>query len=177
MTTIKVSNIPEEGLRLRFRFDGEKLKDIIKMDRGMDFHPHGIDLSCDIVKVQETVNIELHLATEIGFDCCRCLDAFTMPVKSDARYTLVPFRDDVRGEGEWSGEDDAFGFYREDLIDLETLIYEQILLQIPIKPICREDCRGLCPRCGANMNLSSCSCRQDRAESTFAALKDMKVKK
>ena len=177
MTTIKVSTIPEEGLRLRFRLDWEKLKDIVKMDRGMDFRPHGIDLSCEIAKVQETINIELHLTTEIGFDCCRCLDTFTMPIKGDARYSLVPFRDDAKGEGEWSGEDDAFGFYREDLIDLETLVYEQILLQIPIKPVCGEDCRGLCPRCGANLNLSSCNCRQERAASPFAALKDMKVKK
>jgi len=177
MTTIKVSNIPEEGLKLHFRLDGEKLKDIVKVDRGMDFHPHALDVSCDVGKIQETVSLDLHLETEIDVDCCRCLESFALPVKGDAHYTLVPFQDDLKDEGEWSSEDDAFGFYREDMIDLESLVYEQILLQIPLKPLCRENCRGLCPRCGTNMNVSSCSCREDQANSPFAALKNLKVTK
>jgi len=177
MATIKVSNIPEEGLKLHFRLDGEKLKDIVKVDRGMDFHPHTIDVSCDISKVQETVSLGLHLETEIDFDCCRCLESFTLPVKGEADYTLIPSREDVKGEGEWAGEDEAFGFYREDLIDPESLVYEQILLQIPLKPLCRENCRGLCPHCGTNMNLSSCNCREEQAGSPFAALKNLKVTK
>jgi len=177
MTTIKVSNIPEEGLKLHFRLDGEKLKDIVKVNQGMDFHPHTLDVSCDVAKIQETVDLDFHLETEIDFDCGRCLEFFSLPVKGDAHYTLVPFQEDVKGEGEWSSEDDAFGFYREDLIDLESLVYDQILLQIPLKPLCRENCRGLCPRCGTNMNVSSCSCREEQANSPFAALKNLKVTK
>lgn len=177
MTTIKVSNIPEEGLTLHFSLDGEKLKDIAKVDRGVDFRPHSLDVSCDVVKVQETVSLHLRLEAKIDFDCGRCLESFSLPMRGDGHYTLVPFREDEKGDGEWSGEDDAFGFYREDLIDLESLVYEQVLLQIPLKPLCSENCRGLCPRCGTNLNVSSCSCRGDRANSPFAALKNMKITK
>ncbi len=177
MTTIKVSNIPDEGLELHFRLDGEKLRNFVNVDRGMDFRPHEIDVSCTITKIQETVSLDLHLATAIDFDCCRCLDAFTWPVSAEARYTLLPSGENRADEGEWSAEDEAFGFYREDSIDLEALIHEQILLQIPIKPLCREDCRGLCPRCGTNLNRSACRCREDHADSPFAALKNMKIRK
>jgi len=143
----------------------------------MDFRAHALDVTCDVVKVQETVRLYLRLETKIDFDCGRCLECISLPVRGDADYTLVPFTEETEVDGEWSGEDDAFGFYREDLIDLESLVYEQVLLQIPLKPLCSENCRGLCPRCGTNLNVSSCGCREDRPDSPFAALKNMKITK
>jgi uncharacterized protein len=69
------------------------------------------------------------------------------------------------------------GYYREDEIDLDPIVLEQIVLQIPIKPLCREACKGLCPQCGADLNVESCECRVDSGDLRFAVLKNFKIKK
>ena len=60
-------------------------------------------------------------------------------------------------------------------MDLEAIIREQIILMVPLKPLCREDCRGLCPNCGANLNLESCDCKTDKSDSPFAQLAKLKI--
>ena len=177
MTTIKVGNIPEEGQKLHFVIDGDQLQEFVDADRGMAFRPRDIDVSCEAIKVRETVNLDLHVRTEVDFDCGRCLEPFTLPVTSDFKYTLVPFREETRSDGEISSDDDAFGYYREDLIDVELIVFEQILLQIPVKPLCREACRGLCHRCGKNLNVEPCSCQDEPPDGRFSALKNFNAKK
>ena len=70
----------------------------------------------------------------------------------------------------------SYSFYEGETVDCDPLIYEQIVLQIPMKALCREDCRGLCPRCGANLNLSSCSCPDRDVDERLAVLKKLKQK-
>ncbi|HQP29583.1 MAG TPA: DUF177 domain-containing protein, partial [Syntrophales bacterium] len=62
-----------------------------------------------------------------------------------------------------------------DTLDLDPIVYEQILLQIPLKILCREDCRGLCPHCGANLNDGPCRCPEEAVDGRFSALKKLKI--
>ena len=62
-----------------------------------------------------------------------------------------------------------------ETVDLEAIIREQIILMVPLKPLCQEDCRGLCPICGANFNRETCSCQVEKSDSPFAQLAKLKV--
>jgi len=64
-------------------------------------------------------------------------------------------------------------FLREPRVDVDQLFSQQVLLFLPVKRLCREGCRGLCPRCGQNLNLSACQCRREELQSPFAVLKKL----
>jgi uncharacterized protein len=68
------------------------------------------------------------------------------------------------------------GYYEGDGILLEDALREQVLLEAPIRAICREDCKGLCPHCGANLNQQQCSCAEPLEDPRWAALKDIRSK-
>ena len=99
-----------------------------------------------------------------------------LPVSASFRYTLVPAKaEESREEIELSEEDLEYGYYEGEIVDCDPLIYEQIVLQIPIKVLCTEDCRGLCPDCGTNLNLEACNCASDRVDERLAVLKKLKL--
>jgi uncharacterized protein len=122
-------------------------------------------------RVKGTVTGELELT------CGRCLEPFTLPVASDFDLRYVPRTENV-GEAESEvGEDDlTTAFYDDDQIDLSGLVSEQFHLALPMKPLCSENCRGLCPHCGTNLNTGSCDCRSTWEDPRLAALKALAEK-
>jgi uncharacterized protein len=113
-----------------------------------------------------------HVTGEIELTCGRCVEAFTLPVAGDFDLRYVPRTESV-GEGERElGEDDlTTAFYDEDQIDLSELIAEQFHLALPMKTLCSEDCKGLCPHCGTNLNAGMCSCSEKWEDPRLAGLK------
>jgi len=114
------------------------------------------------------------VAGTLEVECSRCLEP--MSVKMDAAFDLeyLPRAENV-GEGEVEIEDDdlATAFYADETIDLGQLMVEQFHLALPMKPLCSETCRGLCPQCGANLNAASCACSQSWEGSGLAGLKSL----
>jgi len=98
-------------------------------------------------------------------------------VRLDFRYTLVPVKESIKDNVELRTDDLDFGFYEGEVVDLSPLIYEQIMLQIPMKILCSEACKGLCPQCGANLNVGNCDCRKDQGDERFAVLRNLKISK
>ena len=117
-----------------------------------------------------------HLSTEIELTCSRCLEAFALPVSTDFDLRYVPRTENV-GEGEKEVEEDdlATSFYSDDQIDLGHLIVEQLQLAVPMKPLCEEACKGLCPQCGTNLNTNTCECSTAWTDPRFDALKQLKT--
>jgi uncharacterized protein len=115
-----------------------------------------------------------HVAAELELTCSRCLEPFTLPVAADFDLRYVPRTENV-GEGEREVEEDDLttAFYAEDQIDLSELIAEQLHLALPMKPLCSEQCNGLCPQCGTNLNTGSCNCSQRWTDPRLAALKNL----
>ena len=74
--------------------------------------------------------------------------------------------------------DDALGLaeYRDEKIDLGEVVREQLYLALPMKPLCQEDCKGLCPVCGVNRNRETCSCQQEWVDPRMAALAELKIR-
>ena len=118
-------------------------------------------------------------------ECSRCLEEATFRFEGDIEgYFLVEGDnrpDEGDDEGEAPGEDEFDALPADHVIDLEPLIKAALLVDAPQQPLCREDCAGLCPSCGANLNEGDCGCARDgalvefdRAANPFAALVDFK---
>jgi DUF177 domain-containing protein len=135
-----------------------------------------VTLSFDIDR-QETGRYRVagNLTAELELTCSRCLEPFTLPVVTDFDLRYVPRTENV-GEGEKEVEEDDLttAFYENDQIDLGQLIMEQLQLALPMKPLCSEACKGLCPQCGTNLNIGTCDCSQTWEDPRLAVLKQVK---
>ena len=134
-----------------------------------------VDLSFDIFKDKQQFRLIGTLKTTLALPCSRCLEPFRWAV--DARYDLryQPRTQNV-GEGEREIEEDdlSTAYYENEEIDLGQLMQEQFYLALPMKPLCRDDCKGLCPVCGTNLNRARCDCKRDWEDPRFAALRALK---
>ena len=119
-----------------------------------------VELSMDVEKAEPGVfRVQGRATTRLSLECGRCLDAMEVPV--DARFELRYVPDEHnRGEDEREvAEDDlTTAFYHEGTLDVVDMLREQFQLALPMKPLCAEACRGLCPECGANLNRADCGC-------------------
>ncbi|MBN1548247.1 MAG: DUF177 domain-containing protein [Syntrophaceae bacterium] len=172
---IHVPKITEEGLDLTFTRDGKWLQEMLPEEKGR-FTLEQVDVTCRVRKVRDSVFIDGSLDTVIETDCSLCLDKARLPVKSRFHYVFVPRRGAADEEKELTAEDMDVEYYQEETIDLDPIILEQIVLQIPMRVVCREKCRGLCPQCGANLNKTNCNCSSKIVDERFSVLKDLKLK-
>lgn len=108
--------------------------------------------------------------------CARCAEQFLTSCTRSFRFVLAP---KAAGEpdGDLRAEDLEFSFYEGEEIDLSPLIREQVLLALPTRPLCKEDCRGLCPQCGANLNREACGCSVATPDPRFGVLRTLKVQR
>lgn len=97
--------------------------------------------------------------TTLELVCSRCLAPFPLAVACAFDLRYLPHAANT-GEGEREVEEDDLttAYYRDETIDLGELVREQLYLALPMKPLCRPDCRGLCPECGATLNAVTCAC-------------------
>lgn len=112
------------------------------------------------------------LTADIVGECARCAEDFEFRL-------VVPFAAVFVSRAEASADEDEdvdLYVYEGDEVDLTTLLQESILLALPTLPLCREDCRGLCPQCGNNRNLGSCECEVHQGDPRLAVLRDLKRK-
>ena len=106
--------------------------------------------------------------------CARCLDDFVMDVQRPFHCLLLP-HSHVPGEVELEEDDLDLSFYSGDEVDISPLVREQLLLGLPTQPLCREDCRGLCPKCGVNRNRENCDCETGFVDPRLAILQGLKA--
>jgi uncharacterized protein len=173
---IIVSKIPEGGMNLQFEKEWKWFQDRLPEGEKCDFVLDRIAVACEVRRMKETVFIEGSATTVVETPCSRCLATATLPVSSSFRYTFDPAPTEAPEECELSAEDLEYAYYEEDSIDLDRLIFEQTILQIPIKPLCLETCRGLCPHCGINLNVAVCHCQDRPFDERLDALKQFKVR-
>ena len=133
-----------------------------------------VDLAFEIHKDKDKFRLGGTVVTELELPCSSCLEPFRLPVAApfDLRY-LPASEVSSDGEREVDDEDLETSYYENDAIDLNGLMREQFYLALPMKPLCRDDCRGLCPQCGTNLNTGNCSCAPGWEDPRLAALKNL----
>ncbi len=111
----------------------------------------------------------------VRLECGRCLEPFETRIRRDFCLTLVADAAEFgAGEAEVR-EDDASLFYAtEGRVSLAEIAAEQIYLNLPLKPVCDEDCKGLCPTCGVNRNRIECGCRSEEIDPRLVPLLEFK---
>jgi uncharacterized protein len=131
-----------------------------------------IHLEAHIRKVGHEVAIEGHLSTQVEVLCARCLKPHkevlseTFEVVYCPKPVIPEDADEVELEG---GELDCY-YYEGETISLFELVHDQLILMIPVKPLCRPDCAGLCPLCGRNLNNGLCECASQTVDPRLAVL-------
>jgi uncharacterized protein len=116
--------------------------------------------------------------TTIELTCSRCLEGYHMPVDEAFDVLYLPHTPAGQGDDRMVEDDDlSTAFYEDNVIDLGLLMQEQCYLAVPMKPLCQEDCRGLCPECGTNFNTGSCECRATWVDPRLAVLDQLRKDK
>ena len=125
--------------------------------------------------VEGQIRISGTMQTRLELVCARCLDEVTEEVSREFDLYYRPCKDEPRGEEIRLKDDDTeIGFFEGDGMFLTDVLAEQVLLAIPMKVICRSDCRGICPQCGANLNGEECRCEARSADPRMAPLARLK---
>jgi uncharacterized protein len=132
---IDVNRIPQQGLFLQETLDAGNLDLDTEL---LKFH-RPIEVKARVSRITNTVTVELGLSTLISAICSRCLEEFVIDFKKQPRLNFIA--DKSQGP-----------------IDLNPAIAEEIILDFPMKPLCKADCQGLCPKCGKDLNQGKCNC-------------------
>lgn len=178
MKPIKVDSIPSQGFLIDFLLEPAWLKEI-SIERPLGFVPSGpLEVQGELTKSGQGILFRGKVMGKIRLQCGRCLEPFLksleIPVRSEWRLISSPLKSSDK-EGTVQIEDQETGLIKEGVLDLTERILEEVILTIPIQPLCRETCLGLCPICGENKNLNPCNCKPKEGISPFSALKNYKV--
>jgi uncharacterized protein len=133
-----------------------------------------VDLAFEIHKDKDKFRLVGTVVTELELPCSRCLEPFRLPVAAPFDLRYLPASDaSSEAEREVDDEDLETSYYENDAIDLNELLREQFYLALPMKPLCREECRGLCTQCGTNLNTGACDCAPVWEDPRLAPLKGL----
>lgn len=178
---IEIKHIPERGLELVYHQQAAGfpvLKELMTKGECGAFAPLEVELNLrvegDLIVAAGVFSTAMELA------CSRCVEPFTYAIRR--RFTLrfsqtIPL--ELSGgadeEVELTAEQAGLIYFHGETLDLKAAIEEQVVMEIPFKPLCREACKGLCSRCGANLNAGQCACAPTEVASPFAVLRKLKV--
>jgi uncharacterized protein len=134
-----------------------------------------VQLSMDVQKSGAAAfRVNGRAQTRLELTCSRCIEPFEIPVDAAFDLQYVPQVENAGEPEREIGEGDlATAFYRDGVLDVTELLREQVQLALPMKPLCRDDCRGLCPECGAPLNRTTCDCAPRWEDPRLAPLKEL----
>jgi uncharacterized protein len=137
-----------------------------------------VDLRMVIYTDHDRFRLVGTVKTELELPCSRCLEPFGLPIDRGFDLRYLP-----HGAAEAEAEDDeeievedddvAVTFYRDEHIDLNELLREQFYLSLPMKPLCVEGCKGICPQCGTTRNTAPCDCNPQWEDPRMAGFKTL----
>lgn len=173
MLVIEVAKIPNEGMAVAAPLDPGGVH--VEGERSFTLRPGGA-VDCRIERGDDlSVHVRGHLRAVLELECGRCLERYELPLDQELDLFYLPHRPEDQAESEdeveLSDRDVVVAYYQGERLDLGDVLREQLFLAVPLRPLCREECRGLCAACGANHNHESCSCSpQTPADPRLAVL-------
>ena len=169
--SIELSAISPEGLSRRFVSAGIDLG-IVEPELAV---VQPVVLDCHFYKVNREVVVQGSLCSAVRLTCSRCAEEFEQPlgVALNAVYLPLPAMASERAQELEAGETEVYA-YADSVIDLAEMVRDKLLFAVPIQPHCIVGCKGLCPACGANRNLISCQCAEEKLGSPFELLKGLR---
>lgn len=130
-----------------------------------------------LLRSSDSILVTARLRALVEMTCVRCLETFRQLVPVEFKEEYFPVVDVATGTHVPGPEDPtAFTISTDHVIDLREALRQYTLLAMPMSPLCREDCLGLCAECGTNKNQGTCQCPEDPGDPRLAALADLKTK-
>lgn len=134
-----------------------------------------------VFKAKDIVRVTGQLQTIVEMACSRCLKRFDHPFECALDMTFVQQQSDrpedaLPQDYQLDAHQAGLIYFQGDEIDLRNFIAEQIIMALPYNPLCLDDCRGLCSRCGADLNTAACRCNDAPPDGPFAVLQQLKKK-
>ena len=182
---LKVLDIPEEGMELEATAasaasaasDGWFRAIVVEVFQG-DYSKGSVArLDLHLLRTEENVQISGTVRVDLHHACAHCIEGFDRHQEVELQVNMAPEKEiHIEGDDEvvLNTEDLNFSFYKGDEIDLAVILRELLALEIPIRYVCDETCKGLCSRCGQNLNVTACTCTPIKGDSRFAILKQLK---
>ena len=155
---ITVSDIKAEPKHLAYVEDVDELNE--RLARGVrDFQvARGIRVAVDYYRAGLDLFFTGAVTGDVVGTCARCLDDYPFPLDRQFAFVLTPRVAAVGGGGQLAVDELERSTYTGEEVDVTPLVYEETILALPTRALCGEGCRGLCPRCGANLNQGPCGC-------------------
>ena len=173
---INIARLKEAGLDLELNLAEDWFARWGEEDPDLEFAgPGNLTVRFHLERHGLDILVRGHLEGALQLNCSRCLTPFSLPVEADFDLLLAPGPNRmIEAEEELSKADLDRDFYTGETVNLENILREQVLLTLPLKPLCAETCKGICPRCGADLNQETCQCPAEESTSPFAILKNIK---
>ena len=163
-----IADIPEEGLSLN----------VVEEKVTPDFIVSPVQASLEIRKAGTQVCVKGCMTATVKLSCSRCLEDFSREISVPVDVVYYPVKE-IQGDEtyEIKTEELNMGFYSDDEIELPDLMSEQIMLNVPMKPLCSDECRGICSGCGADLSSEACECAEAEGDPRFGVLRKLLERK
>lgn len=186
---IYINELSEEPTHLHYSETDPWVKETILQTE--ESHDPNTNNRCiidfELHKTQDLVFLKSNIDLNLGLLCSRCVKQIQFPLKSQYQciYTQNSAMDPIEGQVHGvayssptgsKGEDLDIQQLENDYIELKDVLKEQIYLQLPYQPLCKEDCKGICPVCGQDQNTHPCQCHRIKNTVMASALKNLKIK-
>lgn len=177
---IRVTDLPAEGVQVTDRIDPRQLPGLVALEENDTCVFKGpLTVRLRVIPNAGMFQAEGHIRGTASLTCSRCLALADTPLNNAFMLSFartIPGDDtDSRSEThELQAEELGVVLFEGDDIDFRDVLQEQVIMAIPMQPLCRTDCRGLCVRCGTNLNDGSCGCTGEDIDPRLAILKTLK---
>jgi len=140
----------------------------LDLDKTEEFH-YPLHIAFSVEKIGRNIFVDSEIRTKVDFLCDRCGELFNQHMTESARLIYTYDGDMANRE-----EDDVYVISESTtIIDVSEPIRQTLLVAVPQKKVCRSECKGLCDRCGANLNVESCNCHTDSMDPRWEALRNL----
>jgi uncharacterized protein len=173
---IDIQNLPIEGKTLTYSKKPESFKVLRSLsEKGECRFSDPLAIELTVLPERNLIRVDGAITTTIEQACSRCLVDFKG--RLERRFTLRFSREseasqpkNQTSELELTEEHIGLTLFTGETIDFTDSVQEQVVLALPYKPLCSQDCKGLCPRCGTDLNTGRCACAQEQSRNPFAVL-------
>jgi uncharacterized protein len=165
---IVIEDIPDEGLDVEIeeKFGAEELP----LATPVKAH-------FELTRAHSEIIVTGSVAAELALECSRCLKQFRRSLNEPVHVVYHPLDEIGADRHELTGDEMDMGFYQGGELDLGELVREQIMLNIQMKPLCDENCKGICAQCGTDLNMGSCGCETKKVDARLEVLKKLLEKR
>jgi uncharacterized protein len=181
---LKTTDLAAGEVHLQMAVDPTRLPALEALHReGQIGFGHPLNLDLRAFRNRDMVTVTGRLATRVAIDCARCLTRHLQPLDFAVELSYLQVSDHetrvqtAAGQNlELDAREAGLIHFEGETLDLADGIAEQVIMRLPIKPLCHPECRGLCSRCGVNLNRKRCSCARNEGENPFAVLQNWSPK-